>query len=191
MFLRSAKKKAATQTLQHIAFPVEAFDNLSKVEKNRFYTEIRDGGWEYAIRAFGWLVESRRTSAPLPATEEGAIFGIEGARVMSEREVEELREMVRISNESLVLEKMTQDEEMLIKPFDDFAIQANLARGPYIRALNVLRHFAAQGKVVQEQDLQAKAFSKAGNLKVLFGDRLDEVLQFQNDQARTMTEASQ
>lgn len=189
MFFRKAKKETAAKTLQHVAFPVEAFESLSKAEKNRFYQEIRDGGWEYAIRAYGWLVESRYTSAALPADGVEGIFGIEGARVMTEREVEELREMVRISNESLVLDRMTADEEMLIKPFDEFATKANLARGPYVRALNVLRHFAAQGKEVKEQDLQANDFAKAGNLKVLFGDRLDEVLDFQNGQARAMASA--
>ena len=180
---QSAPKSQAQ--VQYIGFPVESFDFLSKEGKDNYYREINAGGWQFALRALGWIIESRVSDQQQPRAAEGQIFGIAGARAFSQKEVDDLREHLRMAEESSILSPMSQEEEKLKEAFDVFAGKTGLVRAPYLRVIRVLCRMAAKGCEVSVEDIRSNpTFSRLGNIPMLFGDRLKEVLAFQNEQAR-------
>jgi hypothetical protein len=189
--LFSFLKKEAPQpqgTLQYIGFPVESFDLLSKGQKNYYYRMIKKGGWEFAIRALGWVVECRVSDEPLPDTAKGEIFGVEGARIFSQKEVDDLREYVQTADHSYILGALNQGEDRLKEVFEAFAGKTGLVRTPYLRAFRVMCHLASKGCEVTMEDLRSNPmFRRLGNVAILFGDRVHEVLEFQNHHARQIS----
>ncbi len=189
--LFSFKKKAASRPLitqQYIGFPVESFDLLSKEQKNYYYLMIKKGGWEFAIRALGWVVECRESDEPLPDTAKGEIFGVEGARIFSEKEVDDLREYVQMADHSYILSPSNHGEERLKEVFEAFAGKTGLVRAPYLRAFRVMSHLASKGCEVTIDDLRSNPmFRRLGNVAILFGDRVHEVLELQNHHARLIS----
>lgn len=189
--LFNLKKNAASRPQkkqQYIGFPVESFDLLSKEQKNYYYRMIKMGGWEFAIRALGWVVECRVSDEPLPDTTKGEIFGVEGARIFTEKEVDDLREYVQMADHSHILGPLSQGEEQLKEVFEAFAGKTGLVRTPYLRVFRVLSHLAAKGCEVTMDDLRSNPmFRRLGNVAILFGDRIHEVLEFQNLHARKIS----
>lgn len=173
---------------QFIGFPVESFDLLSKEQKNYYYRMIKKGGWEFAIRAVGWVVECRVSDEPLPDTTKGEIFGVEGARIFTEKEVDDLREYLQMADHSYVHLPLGQGEERLKEVFEAFAGKTGLVRAPYLRAFQLLSHLAAKGCEVTLDDLRSNPmFRRLGNVAILFGDRIHEVLELQNLHARKIS----
>ena len=191
LFFKSKKRDTRVATLQYIGFPVVAFDDLSKAEKNNYYMEINKGSWEFSLRAMGWIIESRISDGDLPTETESGIFGVKGARVFSHQEVRDIREYMLAADESHILNSMSETERELKQEFETFAQKFEFFRMPYLRALRVMRCQAAQGRVVSEDDLKTNPmFRRLGNLNSLFGDKLASVLEFQNMHASQVRASS-
>lgn len=186
-------KKAAQpkKEMQYIGFPVESYDLLSKSEKNFYYMMVKKGNWEFSIRAMGWIIESRFSDEPLPDDSQEHIFGVRNARVFTQKEVDDLREYNRISDQSYILGEVTPGEEKLKGAFEEFARKVGLVRLPYLRVLRVMCLMASEGREVKPVDLRTNpVFRRLGNVHILFGDRLAEILEFQNQHARQSREAA-
>src|SRR5690554_1162290 len=164
--------------VQYIGFPVGAFDSLTKEQKDDYYREINAGRWGFALRALGWIIESRVSSKQMPSASEGHIFGVAGARPFTQKEVDDLREHLRVAEESAILSPLSEEEEKLREAFDVFAGKSGFVRERYLKFFRVLCNMAAKGREVTVEDIRTNpVFSRLGNIPMLFGDRLKEVLE--------------
>lgn len=185
MFFSNSVATDSAKVVQYVGFPVESFAHLTKDEKDAYYQLIEQGGWEFLIRSTGWIIETRTSEDALPEDLNGHLFGIPKARVFTEREVNDLREINEICDESFVVGDTCTATVNLKDIFDAFAHRVGLIRLSYLRSLTVLFALAAEGREVHPADLRNNpAFRKLGNVQMLFGDRLAEILKFQNSQAR-------
>lgn len=170
--------------LQHIAFPIEVFDDMSSSDKEMMYGRVLKDGWRFSLRGLGWLIMSRIKDEPVTWESERCIYGVQGVKEFTEDELLEFYYRLRDRFQLGLDGKLTPNEKALKKPFEIFARDNNYDRNTYLNVLAVMRSLAAQGVSVTVDDMRKPPFTKVGNPLALFGMKIDKVIEFQNQCAR-------
>ena len=179
------KTQTATPVQQHIAIPVKELEKLNSEEKRRNMDRLSAHGWKMTIRALGLIVMSRESSAQIPMDLQ-AVYGVDGIRSFKESELRFLkRRMDNYRSDKRQQGILSQvRENKLIAPFESFARESGFTSEEQKQVLGMLRFRAARGQIVGYEDIEKYPFSMLGDIKALFGNRLNDVISFQEKATR-------
>lgn len=184
MLFFKKKEQPQKRVRQYIGFSTECYDLLTQDERVLYMADLRKGGWEFSLRAVGWIIESRVGDSRLTYDTLDDVCAMGNVRIFTEREVDDLREWVAICEENAE-DEFFQQESSFKEGFETFVNSIGLLRLPCLRAMKTMYWLAAQGHEIRVSDLRSNPELRSmGNLDMLFGDRLEEILGILNSLAR-------
>jgi hypothetical protein len=183
LFKKTQEVVKQAQT-QYIAIPIVAYEMLSSEERGQHLDAMNRDGWEFCHRGLTHIVQSRESTDSFPRAMFGKVYGVKGAQEISEKQADRILADAKATYVYAPNRKLSGEEADLRKLFSEFAKDRNLHQSAAANLMTLLRKKASQGKVVTESDLSSAEFKRLGNAQLVFGDKLGEILDFQNRQAQ-------
>lgn len=183
-FFKKTEVVVKQEKTQYIIIPVVAYEMLSSEERGQHLDAMYRDGWEFCHRGPTYIVQSRVSTESFPRSTFGKMYGVKGAHEISEKHADRIMSDAKATYVYAPNRKLSDEEVRLRKLFEEFAKDRNLRQPASASLMALLRKKASQGKVVTESDLTSTEFYRLGNAQMVFGDRLGEILDFQNRQAQ-------
>lgn len=177
-FNRKIDVVEAVPTTQYVGIPIVSWESMSSEQRDEFTTLMESDGWDFYHRGLGLIIESR-TSTEVIEADVSHHYNLSGMVQLSQKQVEKTVIETRRLFEIDPVNDFTDEEIELRKAFEDFANENHINKGPAAEALISLRRLAAAGEEATESHVDR-------SFKTIFGDRIGDILDFQNQQVRRL-----